>query len=451
MSATAIAPRPVNHPQALVVQLGDGGFLQRVERKVRLLFGVDLYAAVKGDPKLTDKVQPFQPGYMKLVAAMGGDLLCPPVTRDPVSGQPVANPQVVCYPGTDLIKSVRATAVCVVPNPQTGKLHPSVQTITLDAEFVLRQALLKIEQEEVVRLLSQEDVDAEKAAGKLVGWTVYPVTPPHVFLAANLRKAGVRDAIQTLQNLSGTIRQRACSKAERLAADHNPVLRWTTTYGDLLRDLEVDGRRVDGVAIADTDTVTANAKKWAVVSPVYAEFECISWVRHEDRSEVDAMLARLATEHTASGTAAVVIGGTVDVSADLVSESEQLQLEGSDDLDDSMQRIRPRDLELVRGDGASELQQRRAATATPVVPAATQAATSDAASKPAAAATTTPRTGRDALLVAVRAVEEEVVAVRGSAALLEATQALGHGPDVDFADLSDAQLRALRAHLATLL
>jgi len=180
----------------VAVQLDQDGYITRIKRRIRLDYGPHIYAACRpGSENADTKVMPYQPGYMRLVEGMGGQLTCPPAIKDPVSGEYVENPRVVCYDGTSIIRSVTATAVCVVPNPTTGQLVASVQTITQDAEHILRQALLKIPR----------------------GWTVIPLTPPYAMICANFKDPAVRTAFSTFQDQSATIRQRACTKAERLA------------------------------------------------------------------------------------------------------------------------------------------------------------------------------------------------------------------------------------------
>ena len=252
--------------EQIAIRVDDDGFLTRTRRTVRLTMGTELYAATRS-PGPGDKVAPFQPGYMKIVAAMGGQLSCPPVMRDPETGERRANPIVECYPGTATIKTVKATGVCAVRNPLTGQWVVSVQTILYDAEHVLRQALLKLaSREDAVRIVS------EKGLAKiedLDGWSVIPLTPPFAYIACNFANQAVREAFQTFANLSATARQRTCSKAERLACDHNPITRMTWDYG--LLDHPDNG------------------------APGFVDVPLVAWVEHTGRDEFERMVERLAT------------------------------------------------------------------------------------------------------------------------------------------------------------
>lgn len=275
--------------EQVAVRIDADGFMTKAQRQVRLAYGTDLYAATPS-PRPSDKVMPYQPGYMKIVHAMGGQLTCPPVVRDPVTGQPRANPYVEFYPGTSIVRSVTATAVCAVRNPVTGAWHVSVQTVTQDAEHMLRQKLMNMERDDLVRYLTAEEWDAEKAAGKAGGW--YPLQlGAGIVLVANLKAGGVRDAIRDFQNAGQTLRQRACSKAERLAADHNPVTRRVWTYEQLRR---VTTRGEDGKVVD--------------VGPRYVEVTCVAWVDHRDQRAMEAFVASLAAHEEVDGVAELVSG-----------------------------------------------------------------------------------------------------------------------------------------------
>ena len=290
-----------SNPNAMV-QLGDdqiavrieGGFIVASQRKVRLYFGPHLYSATKGTPRPEDKVTPYQPGYMLLAAAMGATLMVPPSVKDPVTGQQVANPQVEYVANSSVIRSVKATAVCVARDA-FGKFHASIQSITVDSESVLRQALLKLEREELVQYLSEEEVAADKAEGKLRGWVVVPFMPGYS-LAGKASAAPVREALQTYNNLSTTIRQRACTKAERLACDHNPVFRMAWTYGDLL--IDVKGR--DGKIRVST-TLDGCRDGEIQVSLPYAEVNCVSWTESRDQAALQAFVDALVAQQSYEG------------------------------------------------------------------------------------------------------------------------------------------------------
>jgi len=333
----------------VAVRTDDAGFMIAVPTTVRLHFGTDLYCAC--DPraiKNDTKVQPFQPGYMKLVEAIGGTLTCPPTIRDldqvdPVTGVAplVANPRVEYYPGTSLIRHVKATAVCITRNPESSTLTASVQTITQDAEHILRQALLGDkdldERTDVMQILSDDDVDADKKDGKLRGWAVIPLTPPYANICANMGSPAVRECFSTFQNQSATIRQRACSKAERLAADHNPVTRKTWVYGDLLQDVFIQGEgKVEGVKIAERDEVVGD-KKWKVVSPAYIDIATVTWVERRGQAELEEMVEMLASASEVDGVDQIIRGDVVDITREVdfeeaAPESRQLTEDLEEDL-----------------------------------------------------------------------------------------------------------------------
>lgn len=297
---TALTTSGANERKAIItlgeerigVRLDADGFLTRSIRTLKLMYGTHLYAATPS-PKPADKVMPYQPGYMHIVHAMGGQLTCPPVVRDPITGQARANPYVEFYPGTSIVRSVTATAVCAVRNPVTGAWHVSVQTVTQDAEHMLRQKLMNMEREDLVRYLTAEEWDAEKASGKAGGW--YPLQlGAGIVLAANLKAGGVRDAIRDFQNAGQTLRQRACSKAERLAADHNPVTRRVWTYGELKRQM---AQGSDGPYEA---------------GPRYVEVNCVAWVDHRDQRAMETFVASLAAHEEVDGVAELVSGEHTD-------------------------------------------------------------------------------------------------------------------------------------------
>ena len=258
--------------ERIAVRIDADGFLTRTIRTVRLTHGIELYHAGKGFPGESDKVAPFQPGYMRLVAAMGGELVCPPAIHDPLTGKMRPNPLVETTP-EGIVVRVTATAVCVVANPLTGKPHASVQTIVVDADAVLKQALLKIERDEIVQILSAEDVEEDRREKKLRGKLVLALTP-FSYLVVDPTKPPVREALKTFVEQAATARQRACSKAERLAADHNPITRRTWLGSQLRWNLDNEGRRY-GAPYADVDVV--------------------AWVEHRGRPEMDTFLQQLAS------------------------------------------------------------------------------------------------------------------------------------------------------------
>lgn len=294
--------------EQVAVRLDQDGFLTLVERKVRLTFGTELYVATK-NPGPLDKVSPYQPGYMRLVAAMGGQLVCPPTVRDPVTSEMRPNPLVETYPDTGLVRRVTATAVCAVRNPATGEWTVSVQTSVQDAEGVLRQALMHIEREDAVQYLSPEEWAQAKAEGKAGGWIALPLGPMGALLCCNMRNQAVREAWQTFANLSLTLRQRACSKAERLAADHNPLTRRTWHY----RDLTPPPKEASGPP-----------------APPYIDVRVAALVEHKGRAEMDAFIAALASATKADGVSEFLLGapevddGGDDPDADPETEPRQI-------------------------------------------------------------------------------------------------------------------------------
>jgi hypothetical protein len=258
---------PLLGEDRVAVRLDADGFLRRVQRKVRLQYGTDLYSA-RPSPQAKDKVQPFQPGYMKLAAAMGGQLLVPPTFNDPVTGERRANPIVELYPGTGIIRRVTAMGLCAARNPVTGEWHVSTATIIVDGEHILRQALLKMDQrDDAVQYVTEDEYIAGKAT-TFKGWAFLSAGP--IGIAYNMKNPTVKGAYQTFTEQSATMRQRACSKAERLAADHNPVMRMTWDYGMLT---------------------------FPDAGPAYIDIPVVSWVEHRERNAMDAFIESMALNH----------------------------------------------------------------------------------------------------------------------------------------------------------
>ena len=252
--------------ERVAVRVGSDGTLRRVMRRVRLYLGTDLYIAKDTGP--SSKVSPYQPGYMKLVAGAGGLLGCPPITRDPVTGETIANPKVEFYGSTGVVRSVTATAVCVVRNPATGAPIPSRATIMLDCEHIFRQALLKLgTRDDAVRYMTREDYDADKR-GELKGWAFLDMGP--IGAAYNMRNPAVMEAYQTFINQGATARQRAMSKAERLACDHNAGTRLTWEKGMLTPHPEG--------------------------GPSFVDVPVVAWVEERDQAAAEAFMAELATK-----------------------------------------------------------------------------------------------------------------------------------------------------------
>lgn len=250
--------------QQVAVRLTNG-FITRVARKVRLFLGTDLYIAKDTGPN--SKVSPYQPGYMKLVAGAGGLLGCPPTTRDPITGEVCANPRVEYYGNTGVVRSVTATAVCVVRNPATGAPIPSRATIMLDCEHIFRQALLKLgTRDDAVRYMTREDYEEGKR-GELKGWAFLDMGP--IGAAYNMRVPAVMEAYQTFINQGATARQRTMSKAERLACDHNAGTRMTWEKGMLTP-------HPDG-------------------GPSFVDVSVVAWVEERDAAAMEAFMADVAS------------------------------------------------------------------------------------------------------------------------------------------------------------
>lgn len=296
----------------------EGGFIVAAQKKVRLFFGPHLYAAVVGTPGPTQKVTPYQPGYMALAAAMGATLVVPPTVPDPATGRPVANPQIELVPGSSVIRSVKATAICVARDAM-GVYHVSNQSITVDSESVLRQALLKIESDELVQVLSDAEVQADREAGKLRGWITVPFMPGYQ-LAGRAGAKAIREALQTYNNLSATIRQRACTKAERLACDHNPVLRMSWVYGDL--KIDVEGK--NGIRQSTVIEGCRDGEKQITVP--YAEVDVVSWTESRGQAAIDAFVQALLASQEVDGVGSMTINaaeGLEDGTDEDEDEAEQ--------------------------------------------------------------------------------------------------------------------------------
>lgn len=291
-------------PEMVAVRLGPDGFMTRAIRRIRLEFGPHLYAATTS-PKDGDKVVPYQPGYMALVHAAGGHLTCPPAVRDVVSGDMRPNPFVETYPDTGIVRRVTATAVCAVPHPITGEWVVSNQTVVQDAEAVLHQALLKIAREDAVRTMSWEDYQEGKG-GDLKGWVAFPLMPPFVYIVANMRNPAVIGAFQTFREQATTIRQRACSKAERLAADHNPVTRKVWLYGTLQFDHDTTGE---------------------LLRPPYVDVDCVAWVKHEGREAAERFIRALAEHQAVDGVGQMLVGEPVPVAGDDEGPEDDVEID----------------------------------------------------------------------------------------------------------------------------
>lgn len=219
--------------ERVAVRLDSGGFLRRTTRTIRLRLRTDLYIAKDVGPQ--SKVAPQYDAYAKIVTGMGGTLTCPAAIVLPETGQKVANPIVTTYEDSAVIRRVEALALCAVRNPMTGQYSISVGRIIVDTEQVFRQALLKLEhRDDAIEYVSRAEYDARKAAGELKGWGYLASGP--IGIAYNLRNPAVKGCFQTFTEQSATARQRAMTKAKRLAGDHNPVTRLVAEKGMLSED-----------------------------------------------------------------------------------------------------------------------------------------------------------------------------------------------------------------------
>lgn len=259
--------------EQIAVRLDGDGYLSRVQRRIRLYYGPHLYAACRPGAEQADtKVTPYQPGYMMLVEAMGGILVVPPVvqaTEEDGTRKPRPNPTCHTDPRSGITYRVEATAVCLLRHPVTGQVVPSAgPTSVVDARQTLLQGLLKMtagDRQDVARMVPDDLVD-ELRKGECKGWGVTPLGGG-ISVVYNLSKAGVRDVVQDYLHLCGTIRQRAVSKAERLAADHHPLLRGRCSWRwDQLRQ---DGPRR------------------------YVEISTVSWVETAGRFDRQAIMTSL--------------------------------------------------------------------------------------------------------------------------------------------------------------
>ena len=261
---------------------------------------------------------------MLLAASMGATLMVPPTVPDPATGRAVPNPQIELVPGSSVIRSVKATAICAARDDM-GVWHISNQSITVDSESVLRQALLKIENDELVQVLSDAEVQADRETGKLRGWITVPFLPGYQ-LAGRAGAKAIREALQTYNNLSATIRQRACTKAERLACDHNPVMRMSWVYGDLKIDVEgppeprpryntATGEPYYGDpkgfvgrgTVRQSTTLDGCREGERQVSLPYAEVDVVSWTESRGQAAIDAFVQALLASQEIDGVGSMTI------------------------------------------------------------------------------------------------------------------------------------------------
>lgn len=260
-------------PEVLKVRLEDG-YMRCAVRTIRLYLGTELYFAGKAPSKPDDKINTQQAGYMKEVAARGGILMCPPQ----IDGRP--NPEI--FPDG----RVKATAVCIVPD-NLGNKHISRMSYIQDSQLVLRQELLNIQSPDIVQVLSDEDAAADR--GALKGWLSYPLpVMPGFKIWANAQTKAVRDAIKDANNLHATVLQRAQTKAERLACDHNAAVRHVFSFDQLWQDL-IDQ---NGNVTRQQAHLACPAGHW-FKGAAYAELSVVFWQQERDQAALNAMVAAL--------------------------------------------------------------------------------------------------------------------------------------------------------------
>lgn len=289
----------------------EGGISVATVRRVRLSYGTHLYCASKS-PKAEDKVVPYQPGYMALVAAMGGKLMVPPTVRDPVTGEIVANPRIKYSEGTAMIESISATAVCLVRD-SLGNWHHNSMTMVIDAELMLRQVLVKLlAREDIVKTIPARRLEKMEESGELDGWIVKPFMAGY-YIAGKVTAGAVIEALQDQVNISKTLRQTVCSKAERATADHNPVLRMSWLYGELL--MEVKHRQTG--EIKNVKWQEGWSDEWFPLSPQpFVEVDVVGWTDQRDQAQIEAFV-RSVTEIQDSNTMQILAieEGDMDVPA----------------------------------------------------------------------------------------------------------------------------------------
>ena len=278
--------------EEVLIRFGDDGCLKKTLRKVRLVFGTHIYCA-KRNPGPDDKCQPYSPGYRVLVEAMSGQLLCPPITRDPSTGASRENPLLEYDEDTGAPYRCTATGMAAVRNPVTGEWSVSFQTVIQDARHVFVQALLKkvdhhrrawiVPSDMAAELRAELNAERDEKTGRRCGiWGAMRMGNGNVVVYNNM-SSDVQEAHSTYANQIATLRQRTASKAERLAADHNPVLSRTWH----MRDLKQAGE------------------------DRYLEEHVIAHTELHDRTALENFMARVATEGQIDGVERVVDAGTV--------------------------------------------------------------------------------------------------------------------------------------------
>jgi hypothetical protein len=285
-----------------------------------LIWNADVYAA-KANPGLEDIVKPWGPGYDKIVEALGGKTLIPPVWRDPKTGESRSNPLVTRYDGQDTPRRVEVTAVCLAPSPRTGEIVGSVHTVVLDVELIARQALLK----EAGSTAAQGDPDT-RGSGWCILWPDHAPIPSEydtwarfksgrVTILANLRRTKIVDILRDMENNAKSAVGRATTMARRLACEANQVVRRQFLYGQVLEGGDGVPPRIEhSFDVWDGPPVSVDfvgsfvdqlANRPAQLSASTVEFEDAEW-GEDEREAIAAMEKAEEQVQTAEATAAVL-------------------------------------------------------------------------------------------------------------------------------------------------
>lgn len=228
MSATALAHAPADNPLApagkrfvanilnprMVIETNDRGFLHRVVTWVRLFADTDLYQAKR------PKHDVWGPGVAKYVSAMGASTTPLVTSIDPVTGDHRPGRREVVDEECGLISSVQQDVLLRYRDQQTGSPGFVIATGEVDVMHLLLGELYKLAgRDDVVRLVTRR-VKARLEEDK--GYDLWIFLPYHVggtYLAANLEKSAVRDALDKHREMarSDKVRGKAASKGARLA------------------------------------------------------------------------------------------------------------------------------------------------------------------------------------------------------------------------------------------
>lgn len=284
-----------NDPR-FIIDMGPEGTARRVIQRVRLHYGADLYC-IKRSPSNDDRANIWASGCAKVVQAMGGRLEPLVTSVDPGTGQRVAGTRVIRDESSGVIKRIEADAVCAVRNPNNGEWAVAVATAVEDIDLMRLRELDKLtgnHDSEVATMITDEQVGAYRAKA---GWVVFAYSPG-IWLAANLNKQAVREAIVKHRQFADekVLMPRIRSKALRHAYLANPITRAVSSidYGLLDHEPQPPG-------------------------PPCWDIEVPCWVAYEHRSDLDRVIATLVEK-----------GGYSAVPIDLVRD-EPLALDADPD------------------------------------------------------------------------------------------------------------------------